>query len=192
MLYGPLKSTDLRRWTTAAGVIVSSIILNLRRGFVPFHRKDLPKGTLLAILKQAGISKDDLWTFNSQDLIMPPLRLFVSASETSGSEHFLFPLIYPVQFRSDNIAYLTGVQFLPCFSFDLPAMPLDGLGKMSSCVGLVTMIIRQSFVVHDIRVSESSLAVHLSSAPSRLCERLIFLLFIRCSMLGVRCSMFIF
>lgn len=27
---------------------------------VPMHNKDLPKGTLLAILKQAGIDKDDL------------------------------------------------------------------------------------------------------------------------------------
>lgn len=27
---------------------------------VPMHNKDLPKGTLLAILKQAGIDKQDL------------------------------------------------------------------------------------------------------------------------------------
>ena len=27
---------------------------------VPFHKKDLPKGTLTQILKQAGISKDEL------------------------------------------------------------------------------------------------------------------------------------
>ena len=47
---------------------------------------------------------------------------------------------------------------LVVFSFDLPAMPLDGLlGRMSSCLGLVTMIIRPSFVVHSRRVSESSL-----------------------------------
>ena len=31
-----------------------------RRVVVPFHKKDLPKGTLLEILKQAGISKDIL------------------------------------------------------------------------------------------------------------------------------------
>ena len=30
-----------------------------RRVVVPFHRKDLPKGTLLTILKQAGISRDN-------------------------------------------------------------------------------------------------------------------------------------
>ncbi len=30
------------------------------RVVVPFHNKDLPKGTLLAILKQAGIDKDEL------------------------------------------------------------------------------------------------------------------------------------
>jgi predicted RNA binding protein YcfA (HicA-like mRNA interferase family) len=27
---------------------------------IPFHRRDIPKGTLLAILKQAGIDKEDL------------------------------------------------------------------------------------------------------------------------------------
>lgn len=31
-----------------------------RRTVVPFHSKDLKTGTLLAILKQAGLSKDDL------------------------------------------------------------------------------------------------------------------------------------
>jgi predicted RNA binding protein YcfA (HicA-like mRNA interferase family) len=30
------------------------------RVVVPFHRKDLPRGTLLEILKQAGIDKSDL------------------------------------------------------------------------------------------------------------------------------------
>ncbi len=27
---------------------------------IPFHKKDLPKGTLLEILKQAGIDKSDI------------------------------------------------------------------------------------------------------------------------------------
>jgi predicted RNA binding protein YcfA (HicA-like mRNA interferase family) len=31
-----------------------------RRTVVPFHSKDLITGTLLAILKQAGLSKDDI------------------------------------------------------------------------------------------------------------------------------------
>ncbi len=31
-----------------------------RRVVVPLHKKDLPKGTLLEILKQAGISRDEL------------------------------------------------------------------------------------------------------------------------------------
>ena len=31
-----------------------------RRAVVPFHKKDLPKGTATAILKQAGIDKDEL------------------------------------------------------------------------------------------------------------------------------------
>jgi predicted RNA binding protein YcfA (HicA-like mRNA interferase family) len=33
-----------------------------RRVVVPLHKKDLPKGTLLEILKQAGLSKEDLST----------------------------------------------------------------------------------------------------------------------------------
>lgn len=31
-----------------------------RRVVVPFHKRDLPKGTLLEILKQAGISREEL------------------------------------------------------------------------------------------------------------------------------------
>ncbi|MCK4367641.1 MAG: type II toxin-antitoxin system HicA family toxin [Thermoplasmata archaeon] len=31
-----------------------------KRVVVPFHRKDLPKGTLLEILRQAGMSKKEL------------------------------------------------------------------------------------------------------------------------------------
>jgi predicted RNA binding protein YcfA (HicA-like mRNA interferase family) len=31
-----------------------------RRVTVPFHRRDIPKGTLIAILKQAGIEKEEL------------------------------------------------------------------------------------------------------------------------------------
>jgi len=31
-----------------------------RRAVVPLHKRDLPKGTLLEILKQAGISKEEL------------------------------------------------------------------------------------------------------------------------------------
>ncbi|MDZ7377412.1 MAG: type II toxin-antitoxin system HicA family toxin [candidate division KSB1 bacterium] len=31
-----------------------------RRAVIPFHKKDLPKGTLLEILRQAGISKEDI------------------------------------------------------------------------------------------------------------------------------------
>jgi len=33
---------------------------NRRRVTVPYHTKELPKGTLLAILKQAGLSRDNL------------------------------------------------------------------------------------------------------------------------------------
>jgi predicted RNA binding protein YcfA (HicA-like mRNA interferase family) len=31
-----------------------------RRVTVPFHRKDLPRGTLLEILRQAGLSREDI------------------------------------------------------------------------------------------------------------------------------------
>ncbi|RXG63572.1 type II toxin-antitoxin system HicA family toxin [Candidatus Atribacteria bacterium 1244-E10-H5-B2] len=31
-----------------------------RRVIISYHRKDLPKGTLIEILKQAGISKEEL------------------------------------------------------------------------------------------------------------------------------------
>jgi len=31
-----------------------------RRAVVPFHRKDLPQGTLREILRQAGINKEEL------------------------------------------------------------------------------------------------------------------------------------
>jgi predicted RNA binding protein YcfA (HicA-like mRNA interferase family) len=31
-----------------------------RRAIVPFHRQDLPKGTLLSILQQAGIDRAEL------------------------------------------------------------------------------------------------------------------------------------
>jgi len=31
-----------------------------KRRVVPFHKKDIPKGTLLEILKQAGIDKKEL------------------------------------------------------------------------------------------------------------------------------------
>jgi predicted RNA binding protein YcfA (HicA-like mRNA interferase family) len=33
---------------------------NKRRVILPYHKKDLPKGTLMEILKQAGISKEEL------------------------------------------------------------------------------------------------------------------------------------
>ena len=31
-----------------------------KKAIVPFHNKDLPTGTLLEILRQAGISKDEI------------------------------------------------------------------------------------------------------------------------------------
>ncbi len=34
--------------------------LDSRRVTVPYHTKDLPKGTLISILKQAGLDRDNL------------------------------------------------------------------------------------------------------------------------------------
>ena len=34
-----------------------------RRAVVPRHNKDLPKGTLISILREAGFSRDDLLNF---------------------------------------------------------------------------------------------------------------------------------
>jgi predicted RNA binding protein YcfA (HicA-like mRNA interferase family) len=31
-----------------------------RRVTIPFHKRDVPKGTLLEILRQAGLTKDDI------------------------------------------------------------------------------------------------------------------------------------
>jgi len=31
-----------------------------RRVIIPFHKKDLPKGTLMEILRQAGLRKEDI------------------------------------------------------------------------------------------------------------------------------------
>lgn len=32
----------------------------VKRYIIPFHKKDLPKGTCLAILKSAGLDKEEL------------------------------------------------------------------------------------------------------------------------------------
>ena len=34
--------------------------INRKRAVVPYHTKNLPKGTLRAILRQTGISKDEI------------------------------------------------------------------------------------------------------------------------------------
>ncbi len=33
---------------------------NKRRVVVPYHKKDLPKGTLMSIIREAGINKEEL------------------------------------------------------------------------------------------------------------------------------------
>jgi len=37
-----------------------------KRTVVPFHRKDLPKGTLISILKEAGIDRKELEKFKKK------------------------------------------------------------------------------------------------------------------------------
>ena len=34
-----------------------------KRATIPYHNKDLPKGTVISILKEAGISKEDFKNF---------------------------------------------------------------------------------------------------------------------------------
>lgn len=38
-------------------------LLDKRRAIVPCHARDLPKGTIMSILKQAGITKGELKEF---------------------------------------------------------------------------------------------------------------------------------
>jgi mRNA interferase HicA len=51
-----------RRWllVIAEGSRHTKIMLNGRRTVVPRHATDLPPGTLRAILRQLGLSSDDL------------------------------------------------------------------------------------------------------------------------------------
>jgi len=48
-------------WTGLKGATIFNAIGRRReKVVVPLHKRDLPKGTLLEILKQAGISRDEL------------------------------------------------------------------------------------------------------------------------------------
>ncbi|MGD9552029.1 MAG: type II toxin-antitoxin system HicA family toxin [Candidatus Caldatribacteriota bacterium] len=38
-----------------------------RRVVIPYHRKDLPQGTLREILRQAGLNKEELERFNEKE-----------------------------------------------------------------------------------------------------------------------------
>ncbi len=79
------------------------------------------------------------------------------------------PKLYKIFFIISNKKIVVECSVLDvCFSFDvgrsmfdLPAMPLGGLGRMSSCLGPVTMIILPSSVMHGRRVFD----VHLSKHP---------------------------
>jgi predicted RNA binding protein YcfA (HicA-like mRNA interferase family) len=34
-----------------------------KRAVIPMHKKDLPRGTMFAIFKQAGINRNDIWLY---------------------------------------------------------------------------------------------------------------------------------
>ena len=52
-----------------------------------------------------------------------------------------------------------------CWTFDLPAMPLSSLGRMSWCLGPMTMIIPPSFVMHGRRVFDVHLLIRSMFIP---------------------------
>lgn len=63
-----MKPKDVLKKFEALGFVIdrqsgSHIILynqiTKKRAVIPLHLKDLPKGTLLAILRESGISRDD-------------------------------------------------------------------------------------------------------------------------------------
>ncbi|NQU77848.1 type II toxin-antitoxin system HicA family toxin [Candidatus Falkowbacteria bacterium] len=45
--------------TTGSHIILRHPV-SLKRVVIPFHTKDLPKGTIISILKQSGLTKKDL------------------------------------------------------------------------------------------------------------------------------------
>ena len=48
-------------WTGLKGATIFTTIKETkRRVVVPLHKKDLPKGTLAAILRQVGLSREEL------------------------------------------------------------------------------------------------------------------------------------
>jgi len=49
----------------------------------------------------------------------------------------------------------------------LPAMPLGGLGRMSWCLGPVTMIMPPSFVMHGRRVFDVHFITYGQNRPKR-------------------------
>jgi predicted RNA binding protein YcfA (HicA-like mRNA interferase family) len=64
-----IKPKDLIRRLEKMGFIIdhqtgSHVVMytesNHKRAVVPIHLKELPKGTLLAILRESGLSKDDI------------------------------------------------------------------------------------------------------------------------------------
>lgn len=54
-----LKNQGFVEDHTSGSHIVFYNPITKRRAVVPFHKKDLPKGTLFSILKEAGFSKKD-------------------------------------------------------------------------------------------------------------------------------------
>lgn len=55
-----LEQNGFRLRRSSGSHFIFANLITKRRVVVPFHNKDIPKGTLHAILKQAGISKSEL------------------------------------------------------------------------------------------------------------------------------------
>jgi len=58
-----LKSLDFNLDHSTGSHLIFYNLKTKRRAVVPYHTNDLPKGTMMSILKEAGISKKELETF---------------------------------------------------------------------------------------------------------------------------------
>ncbi len=55
-----LEQNGFRLKRSSGSHFIFSNLITGRKAIVPHHTRDLPKGTLLSILKQAGITKDEI------------------------------------------------------------------------------------------------------------------------------------
>ena len=55
-----LKKHDFIIDHTTGSYIILRHPISLKRVVIPYHNRDLPRGTIISIAKQAGLTKDDL------------------------------------------------------------------------------------------------------------------------------------